>query len=51
MADKLRILKINPADDRVPSMTEFVLVPVRDIPGKFKTKTQVLLFQNSWILL
>ena len=33
MEDKLRILKINPNDDRVPSMTEIVLVPARDMPG------------------
>ena len=35
MADKLRILKINEQDTRVPTMTEIVLVPARDLPGQY----------------
>lgn len=35
MNDKLRILKINENDNRVPKMTEIVLVPDRDIPGQY----------------
>jgi hypothetical protein len=33
MRDKLRAIKVNPEDDRVPTMTEIALVPQRDIPG------------------
>ena len=35
MERKLRILKINEADSRVPKMTEIVLVPEREIPGQY----------------
>ena len=35
MEDKLRIIKINEEDSRVPKMTEIVLVPERDIPGQY----------------
>ena len=35
MEDKLRILKINEEDSRVPKMTEIVFVPERDIPGQY----------------
>merc|ERR1719318_280797 len=35
MSERLRMLKINPNDTRVPEMTEIVLVPERDIPGQY----------------
>ena len=35
MSEKLRMLKVNPADSRVPEMTEIVLVPEREIPGQY----------------
>jgi hypothetical protein len=34
MADRLRAIKVNPDDERVPTMTEIALVPDRPIPGK-----------------
>jgi len=33
MRDKLRAIKVNPEDERVPTMTEIALVPEREIPG------------------
>ena len=33
MTDKLRAIKVNPSDERVPTMTEIALVPDRPIPG------------------
>ena len=35
MENKLRIMKINEADSRVPKMTEIAFVPERDIPGQY----------------
>ena len=34
-AEKLRMLKLSTTDQRVPQMTEIVLVPERDIPGQY----------------
>merc|ERR1719244_1385562 len=33
--EKLRMLKLSSTDQRVPQMTEIVLVPERDIPGQY----------------
>merc|ERR1719153_470003 len=35
MSERLRMLKISSTDNRVPEMTEIVLVPERDIPGQY----------------
>ena len=33
VADRLRVIKINPNDNRVPSLTEIAYVPDREVPG------------------
>lgn len=35
LADKLRVIKIDTKDTRVPTLTEIALVPEREIPGKW----------------
>jgi hypothetical protein len=34
MAEKLRMIKVNPNDSRVPEMTEIACIPKREIPGE-----------------
>jgi len=35
LADKLRVIKIDTKDTRVPTLTEIALVPEREIPGQY----------------
>lgn len=35
MAEKLRMIKVNPNDSRIPEMTEIACIPKREIPGQF----------------
>jgi len=35
IAEKLRAMKVDPSDSRVPSMTEIALIPERDVPGQY----------------